>query len=139
MSWKVPLSGTEHPVQLQAGPATLGTGLPAAWGGREAGQLMGKSYLNLSQSESDWIRMQVRFGGGRFWWLGMGTLGCGGQVAKADLLIEKEREVPHAVSEHCAVLNQSSSGSADRRQDNETSLVRRMLVRKMHRDVVGIN
>ena len=28
---------------------------------------------------------------------------------------------------------------ADRRQDNETSLVRRMFVRKMHRDVVGIN
>ena len=24
------------------------------------------------------------------------------------------REVPHAVSEHCAVLNQSSSGSADK-------------------------
>ena len=28
---------------------------------------------------------------------------------------------------------------ADRRQDNETSLVRRMFVRKMHRDVGGIN
>ena len=28
---------------------------------------------------------------------------------------------------------------AGRRQDNETSLVRRMFVRKMHRDVGGIN
>ena len=37
--WKATLSSTEHPVQLQAGPATLGTGLPAAWGGREAGKL----------------------------------------------------------------------------------------------------
>ena len=36
-------------------------------------------------------------------------------------------------------VESSSSGSADRRQDNETSLVRRMFVRKMHRDVVGIN
>ena len=57
---------------------------PWHWGfqplgrGERSGEVgVGKSYLNLSQSESDWLRMQVRFGGGRFWWLGMGTLGRG--------------------------------------------------------------
>ena len=48
------------------------------WGGERSGEVgVGKCYLNLSQSESDWLRMQVTFGGGRFWWLGMGTLGRG--------------------------------------------------------------
>ena len=45
VSWKAPLSGMEHPVQLQAGPATLGTGLPAAWGGEKRGSWGGEILL----------------------------------------------------------------------------------------------